>query len=120
MKKVFGNFFNLNEKMGCYLWVSEEPKRTGLWGFGGFGALGVRKCLAPGKWPAEAKISCFCHFCSVGPGALLGTERLCRKFFDNCTIEELLPTFLLSGCRRGLVFEKHQMAAPRIVRAALG
>jgi hypothetical protein len=111
---------NLNEKMGSYLWVAKEPKRIGLWGFGRFGDLGVRKFPAPGKSPAEAKTSCFCHFCSVGPVALLGTERLCRNFFDNCTILELLPIFLLVGCRRGLVFEKHQIAVPRVVRAALG
>jgi hypothetical protein len=86
LEKVFGNFLDLNEKMGSYLWVAKETKRIGLWGFDGFGALGVRICLAPGKWLAEAKTSCFCHSCSVGPGALLGTERLCRNSFDNSTI----------------------------------
>jgi hypothetical protein len=120
LERFFGNFLNLNEKIGSYLWAAKEPKRIGFLGFGRFGDLRVRKCLALGMWPAEAKTSCFCHFYSVGPGALLGTEHFSRNFFDNCTILELLPTFLLVGCRRGLVFEKHQMAGPREVRAALG
>jgi hypothetical protein len=120
LERFFGNFLNLNEKIGSYLWAAKEPKRIGFLGFGRFGDLRVRKCLALGMWPAEAKTSCFGHFYSVGPGALLGTEHFSRNFFDNCTILELLPTFLLVGCRRGLNFEKHQIAVPRVVRAALG